>query len=582
MPKAKDVDWRAVLGPRFEPPANLWLEDRWLYYAPTGRRRAEPAALKAVVKDELGGRYDTKRHIYRMPRLRYVYDALCAFDSGVTRTSDVLSWSQPLIFDIEANLQTPEFQNLYPFQQRAIKMLLHADLEGYEGDLLAFSPGLGKTPTSIVAADVLGLERICVVAPLTLLANWCREIERWSTDPDVELCHGDAPSPSRWSVVNYDTIRSQTQFTKNDRGEWMAYAGPWLDAKFDLLILDESILLKGRKTKRTKAIGAMDADRRWLLSGAPVARDNSDLFAQLNIIEPDYFTSFWRFARKFCYIEIDQWSQAGTITGSRTDINLRETFPELMIVENQEDVLPDLPDYIYQDLPVTLTPAQRRMHDEVMSKWTTEIEGREEKLNVTAVVAEMTRLQQITSNLINVDGPDESAKADALLELIENGGIEYPLLVWVNYRKGAEALVKRIDVALKEEGHDRHAALVLGGMTGSDAMIEGYKDGAFDVLVFSMGTGKYGHTLTNTKTVAIVDKTWDSDAWFQMLHRVRRNGLTHSPRLITLRARNTIDDYVELNLAGKLPSMANVTGANLAKIMRSLGEEFAALEQETT
>jgi hypothetical protein len=35
-----------------------------------------------------------------------------------------------------------------------------------------------------------------------------------------------------------------------------------------------------------------------------------------------------------------------------------------------------------------------------------------------------------------------------------------------------------------------------------------------------------------------------------------------------------VDDYVELNLAGKLPDMAKLTGADLAKILRSLGEEF--------
>jgi hypothetical protein len=119
----------------------------------------------------------------------------------------------------------------------------------------------------------------------------------------------------------------------------------------------------------------------------------------------------------------------------------------------------------------------------------------------------------------------------------------------------------------------RRIELVYGGVKNADTIIEEYKAGKVDVLILGIQVGKYGHTLTNTKTVIAYDKTWDSDAWFQMLHRVRRHGLKHRPRFLTLRCRGTIDDYVELNLAGKLPAMADLTGAQLARILRSLGED---------
>ena len=63
-----------------------------------------------------------------------------------------------------------------------------------------------------------------------------------------------------------------------------------------------------------------------------------------------------------------------------------------------------------------------------------------------------------------------------------------------------------------------------------------------------------------------------------MLHRAagaraKIAGYTHRPHLINPRCRGTVDDFVELNLAGKLPAMADMTGADLAKILRSLGED---------
>ncbi|HEY7418819.1 MAG TPA: helicase C-terminal domain-containing protein, partial [Ktedonobacteraceae bacterium] len=201
----------------------------------------------------------------------------------------------------------------------------------------------------------------------------------------------------------------------------------------------------------------------------------------------------------------------------------------------------------------------------------------------TAVIAMLVRLQQVTSNLYNLqtagsgDWPDHSAKADYVEELLDMGQVDWPVLIWTHHRPGASALYDRLDARTKKKDsalYGRRVELVYGGTKGADARIEDYKAGQVDVLILGIQVGKYGHTLVNTRTVITYDKTWDSDAWFQMLHRVRRNGLTHRPLVINPRCRGTVDDYVELNLAGKLPDMAKLTGADLAKILRSLGEEF--------
>jgi hypothetical protein len=192
----------------------------------------------------------------------------------------------------------------------------------------------------------------------------------------------------------------------------------------------------------------------------------------------------------------------------------------------------------------------------------------------------------VTSNLHNLrtiegtEWPDESAKGDFIEELLERGGgADYPVLIWTHHRAGAECLRDRLLRSSKKKDsalYKRKIELVYGGVKGSDDIIEKYKAGGIDVLILGIQVGKYGHTLVNTRTVITYDKTWDSDAWFQMLHRVRRNGLTHRPLVINPRCRGTVDDFVELNLAGKLPAMAKLTGADLAKVLRSLGEEYIA------
>jgi hypothetical protein len=168
---------------------------------------------------------------------------------------------------------------------------------------------------------------------------------------------------------------------------------------------------------------------------------------------------------------------------------------------------------------------------------------------------------------------------------LTRGDVEWPCLVWIWHRPGGQALLDRLRKLAKSKKnggalYGKRIELVVGGMKKkADEYISAYKAGEVDVLILGIGVGKYGHTLANTRTVYAYDKTWDSDAWFQMLHRYAGarallQGFHHSPLVKTLRCRGTVDDFVELNLAGKLPGMASMTGTDLIKILLSLGKEF--------
>jgi SNF2 family DNA or RNA helicase len=85
-----------------------------------------------------------------------------------------------------------------------------------------------------------------------------------------------------------------------------------------------------------------------------------------------------------------------------------------------------------------------------------------------------------------------------------------------------------------------------------------------------MPIGKYGHTLTTTQTVIYHDRTWDADSYMQSMARVRRIGLDHSVRVITLKASGSTDELVEDNLAGKIPGIAEISNSDLAAMLRML------------
>lgn len=420
------------------------------------------------------------------------------------------------------------------------------------GQLVVLSPGLGKTVVAIIAADIaVPDDQVVIVAPSSLLDTWAREIRKWSTQPganDVYVMRGPVDfqqaKAARWIVTSWDKAT-------RERDTW--------GKGWRLFILDESVLTKSRSSKRFKALVKIrkGIDRVWLLSGSPTTRYNDDLWAQLNIIWPKAFPSYWRFAERYCTVEETPWARV--VTGNRHRVDPMAENDDLIIVVNQEDVL-DLPEYLFEPpLLVSLLGRQAREYNRMRDDFVAQL-GNGDEIVADHEITRLLQLQQIASCF---DG--ESAKRDALMDVILD--YEPPYLVWAHWRETAvdlgNAFAKHMD-----------ARVVTGEIAGRarDNIIEGYKAGDFPALILSLGVGKFGHTLTNTKTIVSFDRNFNADDYFQSMHRVRRIGLGHNPVVLPVVAAGTVDELtVGDNLEAKLGGIAKLTRANLANLLKGLG-----------
>lgn len=511
----------------------------------------------------LGATWDPRARVWRLPAARMNAVALRdLLGDGLTLDMREEPEPEPVRYD----------DRLFGFQVGGVSRLLHASPRG---QLMVASPGLGKTAMAIVAADEAQPDdQVVIVSPAPLLKTWKREIGVWARDPRVAIVHGGAPDwdevrAARWIVTSWDIL---------------ALHQDWFLDSWPLWILDESVMAKSRRSTRSMAMRGgrrkqktklgearkpdkvwanlrKGVERVWLLSGSPTTRYADDLWAQLSLIWPKAFKSYWRFAERYCVIEENRWAPGpGTVVATRRDRDAVADNSDLITVINQKDVL-DLPEYLTEAIDVDLTPKQRKAYDDMQRKFVAQLDAGPD-LVAENRISQLTYLQQIVSWW---DG--SSAKHDAIIELILGGAWEFPMLIWTHWAEGAEALTDRLREANVDAIHVR------GGMSQKkqDEGVEAYKRGDHDVLVFSLGVGKFGHTLTNTKTVIYVDKTWNADDYHQSLRRVRRIGLTHRPVLVTVRAPGTVDELVELNLEGKVEGISRVTNADLKELLLGLG-----------
>lgn len=471
----------------------------------------------------------------------------------------------------------PKWNMLRSYQRETVDFLISSPLPGA---LVELSPGLGKSPITAIAADVLGYENVLIVAVKSLRRNWEREVLAW-TGRQAHIRFQEGPAESGWTITNYDTLvgfykRAHPQDrTDRETGEVipapLAQPDPY-NRKWDLVLIDESVLVKNRKALRTKVLRSLrsKAHRIWCLSGSPTTRYADDLWSQLNLCWPQGFSSYWRFANQFCHVDEGVWGTR--VVASRDDIDYAVTLRDVMISYNQKDVL-DLPPILHEKVDLDMTAEQARVYDEFMREFVAELESGK-VMTVPNRMARLLRLQQVVSNLANIEGGDHSAKADAVLELIEARHVSFPLLIWVNWLPGAHALYSRLTAPRFCKENDIRVGIATGSENDNEATVEVYKRGDINVLLLSLGVGKYGFTLTNTNSVIYVDRTFDGDAYYQSLHRIERFGLDHSVQVVTLRHPGTVEEFeVENNLAGKMATVSLVTEADLSKLLRSLGRD---------
>jgi SNF2 family DNA or RNA helicase len=165
------------------------------------------------------------------------------------------------------------------------------------GGCLADDMGLGKTIQVIALLLLLQAPSTepgphLIVMPASLLGNWRAELEPLRPELRLYTAHrsvGDVDVPPPMDeldvvLTTYGTLLRQ---------EWIQERSRW-----GLVVLDEAQAIKNAATKQTRAVKALSARHRLILTGTPVENSLADLWSLFDFINPgllgsaDEFKSF--------------------------------------------------------------------------------------------------------------------------------------------------------------------------------------------------------------------------------------------------------------------------------------------------
>src|SRR5437667_9132905 len=459
----------------------------------------------------------------------------------------------------------------YDHQVRTALRVLR-DLRGRA--ILADEVGLGKTiEAGLVLKEyaVRGLiHRVLILTPAALTDQWREEMETKFALPFAVLRSIRDWDRKPFVIASMDTA-------KREPHRRAAQARPW-----DLIVVDEAHRLKNRFSLNWRFVAGLSKKYMLLLTATPVQNDMDELFNLVTLLKPGQLHTYDRFLERY----VASPDRRVPMRVSELRGRLRD-----VMVRNRRGIAFTLPPRRVHSLAVRLSPAERRLYDDVTDfvrdaywsasgrlPWTARLTlivlQREIGSSTFAAAETLRRLaqsplfgprerDQLEALQRDAGAIQQNVKATRLVEFLRSS--DEKALVFTQYLRTLQHLQR----VLEGEGH--RVAVYHGGLSpaAKDGAVRSFEG---DRQVFlSTEAGGEGRNLQFARTVVNYDLPWNPLRIEQRIGRVHRLGQERQVHVVNLRAQEPVAAYLMELLDRKIHMFELVVG-ELDLILGNLAE----------
>ncbi|MFI5013523.1 MAG: DEAD/DEAH box helicase [Hyphomicrobiales bacterium] len=420
-----------------------------------------------------------------------------------------------------------------------------------ERALLADDMGLGKTIQAIAACELLarrkGIERVLVVCPASLKAEWEEQVSRFSERP-IRLVFGPRQQrlaayrePPFFTIVNYEQVLG-------DADDINAVLKP------DIVVLDEAQRIKNWQTKTARRVKSLRSPYAFVLTGTPVENRIDELYSIIQYLDPEILGPLFRFNRDF--YELDE---RGRPVDYKNLADLRERGRPLMLRRRKADVEKELPGRTVKNYFVPMAEEQALRYEDYRKRAAQLIALAQRR---PLRQQEFERLQQLLACMRMVcDTPailDPTCRISPKLEELE--GIFGDLLEYPDRKVIVFSEWERMLTMVRELAGEM--GVETAWHTGSlpqqrrRAEINRFKHDAACRLFLSTDSGSVGLNLQVASAVVNIDLPWNPAKLEQRIARAWRKNQTRSVSVINLVTEGSIEHSI-LHLLGQKQALAD-------------------------
>jgi hypothetical protein len=561
-PPAPAVLWPAESDARTFKAARDWLSP-WL--AADGTLTRDPDEIgrliaafdKATAK--VAGTLRVSRHFIpwldRARRERARVEARAAFEADVAAGRDTL--------DI---VKFP----LLPYQRDGVLHLAFG-----ERALLADEMGLGKTVQGIAACILLAklknVERVLVVCPASLKAEWEEQIARFC-DRSTRLVFGSKAQrdaayrdPAFFTIVNYEQVLI-------DADEINAVLKP------DVIVLDEAQRIKNWQTKTARRVKSLRSSYAFVLTGTPLENRIEEVYSIVQYLDPEILGPLFRFNRDFY-----QMDERGRPTDYQNLGDLRARLQPVLLRRRKSDVESQLPGRTIKTFFVTMTGEQERRYEDYRIPAARLIAQAQHR---PLTPKEFERLQMLLACMRMVcDTPailDPTCRVSPKLEELE--GILTDLLEEPDRKVIIFSEWERMLTLVRELAGEM--GIDVAWHTGSlpqerrRAEINRFKHDPACRLFLSTDSGSVGLNLQVASAVVNMDLPWNPAKLEQRIARAWRKNQMRTVNVVNLVTQDSIEHNI-LHLLGRKQALADgvIDGAGDLRALKMPSGRAAFIER---
>jgi len=436
----------------------------------------------------------------------------------------------------------------------AIPSELNAKLRGYQkfgfkwlktlvvygiGGILADDMGLGKTiqVITLILSDKKenGSIPSLVVAPTSLVYNWCAEIEKFAPSLNAAAISGSKEERLKLmeNISEYDLVITSYPLIRRDIESYMEY-------KFRYCILDEAQHIKNPDSQNAISVKQLKAENYFALTGTPIENSLMELWSIFDFVMPGYLFSRSQFSKKY---EVP-------IMGDYGQKELQELGKQIhpfILRRLKEDVLPELPEKIESKITVELTEEQKKLYAVYLHKIKLELQKELEEKGFEKsrfkILSALTRLRQICCHpyLFIENYAGESGKMQLLEEIIPgciDGG--HRILLFSQFTGMLQIIRDWLD-------KEKISYLYFDGSTPAAErgnLVRNFNEGAGSIFLISLKAGGTGLNLTGADTVIHFDPWWNPAVEEQATDRAYRIGQKKAVQVMKLVSKGTIEEKI--------------------------------------
>ncbi|MFT6808724.1 MAG: SNF2 family DNA or RNA helicase [Saprospiraceae bacterium] len=395
----------------------------------------------------------------------------------------------------------------------------------------------------------IGPLKALIIMPASLIFNWYSEIKKFAPHLFVKRHMGPKRPKKSKELRQFDVVLTSYQTALRDESLLN-------EVEWSYIVLDESQYIKNHNSKIFRAIENLPSSYKLSLSGTPIENSLSDLWAQMQFINPEILGTY-SFFKKHFQIPIEKYKDESLLE------ELKQITKPYILRRTKAEVLKDLPEKSEQVVFCEMTKHQGQLYEKEKSAarnllLQSDVSDPQVRIQI---FTSLLRLRQLSNHpvLYKNGYKHDSGKFEILIEnlrTIKRAG--HKALIFSSFTGHLDL------VATQLKSENAHFVMLTGKTSQKQRQksVEDFQAEGSNIQFFliSIKAGGTGLNLTAADYVYILDPWWNPFVENQAIARAHRIGLEHPLTVVRYITKDSIEEKIQLLQSRKRALSEDVLG----------------------